>query len=140
MEITLRAIINHLNTIPELKTVEEYTYQINSDGIKQTVKLPAALVANRNGFVRGNSKGMNFDILVVSQTKSFDKKDNIKTNLELVTTVMEHLDNNPGFDFLNTEDSTTYNFLIDQDSINATKLMSNDRFIIYIVKINIRYL
>ena len=130
-----QGLIEHIKSSNLFKTVEEYAGQIKGDGIKATVKHPSALIMNLDGRALRNFKNpMRFDIIVITESNSFNRKTKTNDNLKTAADLMNYLDKNPGFGYL------TYSFLSDQESLSGEMYLQNDRYTIILLHLRIRYL
>ena len=68
--------------------VDAFAGQIDTNGVKQNVKLPGALVMFRDGSPVQNRAGNNFDIMVITESQSFIKKTHLNNNLQKASDVM----------------------------------------------------
>lgn len=138
MEVTLRALIDYSSAITEFETIEEYDNHLDQNGIKKTIPLPGLLLHFSGGHVKQHAKGMDFRLLVLTESKSFNKKENRSNNLVLVTKLMDHFSESPGFEF--TDNGTQYSYEIKLDTLQAKPVLINDRHVIHTIMLNIAYI
>lgn len=118
------------------KSVDAYSGQITQNGIKERITLPAALVMFRTGAYPIHSSGAKFDILVVTESQSFDKETSKNNNLTACSDLAEYLSIRPGWTY------KTQNYLIDQrsDKISVGLILQNDRHTIIAVSVTVKKL
>lgn len=118
------------------KSVEAYAGQINQNGIKERTSLPAALVMFRSGTFPIHNNGAKFDILVITESQSFDKETSKIQNLAACSTVAEYLSTRPGF----TYDSKDYLIDLKNDKVSVGLILQNDRHTVIAVSVTVRKL
>ncbi len=138
MNITLKALISYFKNSTNYETVEEYNEQIDADGIKKSFPLPALMPHFREMRIINNQRWMNFQLLSVTRSKSFDREKNKKTNLDLVTEVIDQIIEQPGFIF--QLDNNNYSFEISIDTLRVTTLLISNAMVMHGITIDIRYL
>ncbi len=79
----------------DANSVGAYTNEISKKGIETSKKLPAALVMFRSG----EYKEGKFDVLVITESQSFDKQTNMNNNLNQSSELLNYFSNYPGWDY-----------------------------------------
>lgn len=130
-----RALINHLKESGyNFKTVKAYAGEVGeNNAVKLNDFLPAAFVV----FLKGNPTGndyQKFDILIVTESASFDKELSAANNLELCEDAGFYLDENASFRF------EEYDYLIDRDTLEAERIFQDNRFTIVAIHLQIKRL
>lgn len=138
MDIALEAVLKHAREIVDFETVEEYDSHIDNNGMKKSVKLPAFLLHFMRVRIVGDRPYINFHGLVITQSKSFDRKENRKAGLHLAAQLFNHFINSPGFTY--TGGATEYSFQINTDTITMSTLFTDERFVIHGLTLDVQYI
>lgn len=106
MDKTQKALIGHITDSGLFRTVKPYQGELKEAG-KLPAILPAALPVFITGSYKEKEKRMQFDVLVVTETRTFDKGQNTESNLKIASDLMEYCNENLVF---SGSDGTNYCF------------------------------
>lgn len=131
---TQTALIEHIKQSGIFETVSAYAGEVGKDAVKTNVKLPAALVKCIEGSAEHNPAGNKFDVLVITESKTFDKTSGTNQNLQAASALLEYLDDNADLSF--GENS----YLLNRDELKAKYVLQTERFTVYGVGVRINKL
>ena len=117
-------------------SVEAYAGQVGKDGIKNSFKLPGALVMFREGSPPQTSTGSRFDILVITESQSFEKGTNLNNNLQASSDIAWYLQQYAGWTY------SGKNYLIDvqNNKISVGLILQSARHTVISVSVTVRKL
>jgi hypothetical protein len=133
-----QSLIAHLGTqftSPTVRTIEEYAGQLKEDAKKLTQLLPAVLVKYIEGKPAALDKQHRFDLLVITQSRTFDKKTNKNNNIQLVSGIAAWIKNNNHV--FTPHDSSSGTYEIVKATVRAKTLEVNNRFCIVALSLEI---
>ncbi|MBN2200456.1 hypothetical protein JW777_00710 [bacterium] len=96
-QLRLKEHLSSAFTQPDIRTVDILASELESDGIKQTVQLPALFVMFRSGSANFNRPSYEMPVIVAVSSESHSKKTGQRNNLELVSNVSRFLLEHPVF-------------------------------------------
>ena len=139
MDKTQDALIAHIKNSGIFKTVKPYVGEIKN-AQKLTTILPAALVICLTGALKLGQTRTTFDIIVISESKVFDKEKNLSNNLSNTSALLHYCEENMVF----SHEGETYCFNRDVYQANETNhpftaetMLSDDRFTIMDVHLSV---
>jgi len=94
-----QALLNHLKSefkAPQINTIAGYAGELK-DATKLTEIVPAVLVIYIDGEPAAQDRFHNFDLLVITESRTLQIKENLEGNLKLVTDVTKFLRQKPLF-------------------------------------------
>ena len=132
-----QSLITHIKThftSPQVRTIEEYAGQLK-DAHKLTQLLPAVLVMYIDGYPAAEDRQHVFDLIVITQSKTFIKKENRNANLQLSSDVAIWLKQNPIFQ---PYDSSIGSYEILRESMYVRTLLADARFTIIAIRTQVK--
>lgn len=139
MDKMQKALIKHINDSGIFKTVKPYAGEIK-DAVKLTSIIPAALIVFMTGSIKENKTRGAFDVLVISESKTFDKTKSVQDNLKYAGDLLRYCNENLVFDY--EGDSYIFNRDIYQSQesdhpFTAEMILQNDRYTIIAVHLSV---
>lgn len=132
---TQKAIVDHLKKIDLARTVKPYAGEVK-DAVKLRNLLPAIFTVFVSGTPGAHNPSFRFDLLIITETRTLDKQDNIEANLQLSQKVVDYLRDN-----WNWSDGKYYYSIIQTDDtgaqIEAETLLIEPRFTVVLLKMTV---
>jgi hypothetical protein len=144
MKATLKAIEYYLNQnkaayFPQVKTIKEYAGEI-ADAIKdnQVVKmrdiLPAVYILFIDGTPAAEEPEFQFDLLIVTETKTFEREANQESNLDISDGIIKAFGNEPGWQY------NSLPYLVDREQLKCRTLLSDNKYDVKLINLYISIL
>jgi len=139
MNTTQNALVAHIlaaKAMLGLNTVEAYAGQLAPDSIKMNKKLPACYVMFISGNPVSEERENQFDLLVITESRSFDRKTKQTNNLATVSTLAEWLVHDDNICFIyNGERFWIQN---GDPDISARTIVQDNRFTVIALSIAVK--
>jgi hypothetical protein len=142
---TQEAILKYLTdgmptyTVP-IRTIKKYRGEIARAAIQEEKvrkfadPLPAVYVTMIDGHPISYTPDYNFDLLVITESRTFDIEKKEVDNLEVIDAINSYIQQNSSWKYNNTP------YEIDREKVKVKTLLSDSRFIIIAVSLYIKNL
>jgi hypothetical protein len=122
---------------PEVKTIDAYKGQLsdavkNNNVIKLADRLPAVYVILIDSKPLAIIEDYNFDLLIVTESKTFDKKEKHTAALTITGKICNYLKVHDGFNY-NGKD-----YSIEAEAVKVAHLMTDNKYSIYQISLPIK--
>lgn len=137
MHTCQQSLIKHIGSefkAPVVQTLTEYAGQLSKDAVKLSMVCPAILPIFIEGNPAAQDKQHGFDLLVITENRALDLKQNKNNNLQLATAVVKWLRDNPIF---KTYDGSTGVYEINPEEIRARTILNDNRFCVVAVSLQV---
>lgn len=130
-QITLNHHLGIKFKSPQLKSLQSYAGELSNQTVLETVELPGIFTMFIDSIPDPQIKIHQFDIIVVTESRTFDKLEKMNNNLQLSSDVFDYLTKYNHIQALGKRGT----YFIDPNQVRATTILINDRFTVIAITI-----